>query len=140
MRRPAVYQPIKLRVHRLIITVHRVAVFVHCIYSQTCLFYHLLLFTLLRHFPNRHMSLFMDCSEAGYYNMDMDLVKFIISLFKQYYPLKLGSIYVYEMPWVMNAGWSIIKSWLSPAARNKMRFIQKSSIEQYFKQNQLTTR
>ena len=86
------------------------------------------------------MSLFMDCSESGYYNMDMDLVKFIINLFKQYYPLKLGSIYVYEMPWVMNAGWSIIKSWLSPAARNKMRFIQKSSIEQYFKPNQLTAR
>eukprot|EP00800_Vazella_pourtalesii_P019224 TRINITY_DN6472_c0_g1_i1.p1 TRINITY_DN6472_c0_g1~~TRINITY_DN6472_c0_g1_i1.p1 ORF type:complete len:543 (-),score=137.68 TRINITY_DN6472_c0_g1_i1:71-1495(-) len=93
-----------------------------------------------RHFPNRHMSLLMDCSESGYSNMDMDLVKFIISLFKQYYPLKLGSIYVYEMPWVMNAGWSIIKSWLSPAARNKLRFVQKNSIEQYFKTDQLTAR
>ncbi|KAI6646321.1 Motile sperm domain-containing protein 2 isoform X1 [Oopsacas minuta] len=93
-----------------------------------------------RHFPNRKMSLFMDCSEAGYSNMDMDLVKFIISLFKQYYPLKLGSIYVYEMPWVMNAGWSIIKSWLSPAARNKMRFIQKHSIGEYFANDQLTAR
>ena len=86
------------------------------------------------------MSLFMDCSEAGYSNMDMDLVKFIISLFRQFYPLKLGSIYVYEMPWVMNAGWSIIKSWLSPAARNKMRFLQKDSIGQFFSRDQLIAR
>ena len=86
------------------------------------------------------MSLFMDCSEAGYSNMDLDLVKFIISLFKQFYPMKLGSIYVYEMPWVMNAGWSIIKSWLSPAARNKMRFLQKDSIGQFFNRDQLIAR
>ena len=86
------------------------------------------------------MSLFMDCSDAGYSNMDLDLVKFIISLFKQFYPMKLGSIYVHEMPWVMNAAWGIIKAWLSPAARNKMRFVNKDSVMQHFNRNQLSVR
>lgn len=41
-------------------------------------------------------------ADTGLNNMDMDFTKYIISLFKQYYPHFLNYIVIFEMPWILN--------------------------------------
>ncbi|XP_076313097.1 motile sperm domain-containing protein 2-like isoform X2 [Tachypleus tridentatus] len=83
------------------------------------------------------ISLLMDCADSGLSNMDMDLIMYIITLFKYYFPFALGYIYVYEMPWLFNACWKIVKSMLPAEATRRFKFINNSSIKDYIALDQL---
>lgn len=39
---------------------------------------------------------------AGLSNMDMEYTKYLIGLFKNYYPYFLNYILIFEMAWVLN--------------------------------------
>ena len=76
-----------------------------------------------------------DCKGAGLKNMDLDIINYItevnfaqkaILLFslssilflvlqcmENYYPWILNLIYIFEMPWLMNAGFKVTSSWLN---------------------------
>jgi CRAL/TRIO domain len=41
-------------------------------------------------------------SDCGLSNMDLDFTKYLINLFKSYYPNFLNYIIVYDMAWVLN--------------------------------------
>jgi len=74
-------------------------------------------------------------AEAGLSNMDMELTKYLIGLFKSYYPNFLNYIIIFEMPWVLNAAFRIIKSWLPAKAIPKIKFINKSTLKDYVNPN-----
>ncbi|GAA6082636.1 motile sperm domain-containing protein 2 isoform X1 [Tachysurus ichikawai] len=38
---------------------------------------------------------------------------------------------LYEMPWIMNAAWRIVKTWLGPEAISKLKFVSKSEVQAY---------
>ncbi|XP_046997171.1 motile sperm domain-containing protein 2-like [Schistocerca americana] len=75
------------------------------------------------------ISVFFDMTETGLSNLDMDLVKYIIMLFKSYYPEFLNYIIVFEMPWILNAAFKIIKSWLPAKAVQSMKTVNKASLK-----------
>ncbi|XP_011697966.1 PREDICTED: motile sperm domain-containing protein 2-like [Wasmannia auropunctata] len=77
------------------------------------------------------ISLFFDMAEAGLSNMDMELTKYLIGLFKSYYPNFLNYIIIFEMAWVLNAAFKIIKSWLPAKAVPKIKFVNKTTIKDY---------
>ncbi|XP_011494873.1 PREDICTED: motile sperm domain-containing protein 2-like [Ceratosolen solmsi marchali] len=77
------------------------------------------------------ISLFFDMVDAGMSNLDMDLTRFLIGLFKNYYPNFLNYIIILEMPWALNAAFSIIKSWLPPKAIPKIKFVKKSTLKDF---------
>jgi len=77
------------------------------------------------------ITIMFDCRNAGLKNMDMEFIQFIIGVFKDYYPDMLNYILVFEMPWVLNAAWKVIKAWLPAAAVKKIKFLNKSSISEY---------
>ena len=54
-------------------------------------------------------SIVFDCRNAGLKNMDMEFTQFMINTMKDYYPDPLNYIIVFEMPWVLNAAFKIIK-------------------------------
>ena len=70
-------------------------------------------------------------AEAGISNMDMEFTKYLIGLFKSYYPNFLNLIIIFEMPWVLNAAFKIIKSWLPAKAIPKIKFVNKSNLKEY---------
>ena len=72
-----------------------------------------------------------DCQNAGLKNMDMEFVQFLIGTLRDYYPDPLNYILVYEMPWVLNAAFKVIKAWLPPAAVRKIKFLTKSNMGEY---------
>lgn len=69
--------------------------------------------------------------DAGLSNMDMDLTKYLIGLFKNYYPNFLNYILILEMHWALNAAFNIIKSWLPAKAIPKIKFLKKSTLKEY---------
>ncbi len=50
------------------------------------------------------MTLFFDCAGAGLMNMDLDLIQFMIGVFKDSVPEMINYILVFQMPWVLNGG------------------------------------
>lgn len=81
------------------------------------------------------ISLFFDMTETGLSNMDMDFTKYLIGLFKNYYPNFLNYIIILEMPWVLNAAFKIIKSWLPAKAIPKIKFTTKSTLKEFVDPN-----
>ncbi|XP_036396013.1 motile sperm domain-containing protein 2 [Megalops cyprinoides] len=81
--------------------------------------------------PGMPLTVVFDMSESGLSNIDMDFVKYIISCFKVYYPKFLSKMIMYEMPWIMNAAWKIVKTWLGPDAVSKLKFVSKSEVQTY---------
>ncbi|XP_077516224.1 motile sperm domain-containing protein 2-like [Amblyomma americanum] len=77
------------------------------------------------------LSFVLDLGESGYGNMDMELIGFLISLFKEYYPWALGFIMVYDMPWLFNTAWKVIKSWLPAEGLDRIKFVDRNTITNY---------
>ena len=87
--------------------------------------------------PHSQITLVFDMSDAGLSNLDMDLIKFVITSFKIYYPSLLNVMLIYEMPWLFNAAWKIIKTWLSADAVRKIKFITRSDAQEFINKDQL---
>ncbi|KAK3915935.1 Motile sperm domain-containing protein 2 [Frankliniella fusca] len=77
------------------------------------------------------ITLFFDMADTGLSNMDMDYTKYLISLFKLYYPFFLNYILIFEMPWILNAAFKVIKSWLPEKAVKKINFVSKSNLKNF---------
>ncbi|CAL1286375.1 unnamed protein product [Larinioides sclopetarius] len=77
------------------------------------------------------MSVIMSCAGAGLSNLDLDLIKFLITLFRSYYPHSLAHILIFDMPWILQPAWKIIKAWLPEDFVDKIVFVNKTSILEY---------
>ncbi|OXB65496.1 hypothetical protein ASZ78_008527 [Callipepla squamata] len=62
---------------------------------------------------------------------DLDFVRFIVNCFTDYYPNFLTKIVIFEMPWIMNAAFKIVKGWLGPDAISMLKFTNKSDVQEY---------
>lgn len=94
-----------------------------------CFFFFFL--SLFRESNGDQISLFFDMCEAGLSNMDMEFTKYLINLFKLYYPNFLNYIILLELPWVLNAALKIIKTWLPPKAIPKIKQVNKNSLREF---------
>lgn len=85
------------------------------------------------------ITLFFDLDGCGLNNMDMELIKYVISLFKCYYPSFLNYILIYNMPWVLSAAFKIVKTLLPARAVEKMKFISQESLHEFVTLDQALT-
>lgn len=95
---------------------------------------HLFSFSFASHYREENgapISIFFDMADTGLSNMDMEFTKYLIGLFKTYYPNYLNYIIIYEMPWVLNAAFKIIKTWLPAKAIQKIKFVNKVTLKDY---------
>ncbi|XP_028248769.1 motile sperm domain-containing protein 2 isoform X2 [Parambassis ranga] len=81
--------------------------------------------------PGMPLTVVFDMAESGLSNIDMDFVKYIINCFKVYYPKFLSKMIIVDMPWIMNAAWKIVKSWLGPEAISKLKFASKAEVHSF---------
>ncbi|KAK3854841.1 hypothetical protein Pcinc_038699 [Petrolisthes cinctipes] len=82
------------------------------------------------------ITVFFDMCDTGMKNMDMELIQYMINLFKNYYPWILNYIIVFEMPWLLSAMWKIIKTWLPPKSIEKIKFVDKKSLKEFVSPDQ----
>ncbi|KAM6934221.1 motile sperm domain-containing protein 2 [Xenentodon cancila] len=81
--------------------------------------------------PGMPLTVVFDMAESGLGNIDMDFVKYIINCFKVYYPKFLSKMIIVDMPWIMNAAWKIVKSWLGPDAISKLKFASRTEVQTF---------
>uniref|UniRef100_A0A7N8Y238 Motile sperm domain containing 2 n=1 Tax=Mastacembelus armatus TaxID=205130 RepID=A0A7N8Y238_9TELE len=81
--------------------------------------------------PGMPLTVVFDMSESGLSNIDMDFVNYVINCFKVYYPKFLSKMIIVDMPWIMNAAWRIVKSWLGPEAISKLKFASKAEVQTF---------
>ncbi|KAJ8706633.1 hypothetical protein PYW07_012711 [Mythimna separata] len=77
----------------------------------------------------KKITMFFDMDGSGMGNMDMELVKYLITLFKLYYPYFLNYIVIYQMPWVLSAAFRVVKTLLPSQAVAKMKFVTKDTLK-----------
>ncbi|XP_049884244.1 motile sperm domain-containing protein 2-like [Pectinophora gossypiella] len=77
----------------------------------------------------KKISLFFDMDGCGLGNMDMELIKYLITLLKLYYPFFLNYIIIYQMPWVLSAAFKVVKTLLPAKAVEKMKFVTKDTLK-----------
>ncbi|XP_076286455.1 motile sperm domain-containing protein 2 [Lasioglossum baleicum] len=95
-------------------------------------------FERLERFTNGdQISLFFDMADTGISNLDMSFIEYLTGLCKNYYPNFLNYIIIFEMPWILEAAFKVIKSWLPPKAIPKIKFVQKSNIHEYVSQSDI---
>jgi len=82
------------------------------------------------------VTIVFDCAGCGLKNMDMEFIRYMIDVLKDYYPYCLNYILVLDMPWVLNAAWKIIKAWLPSGAVKKIKFVNKSTVDEYVHSDQ----
>ncbi|KAL8561547.1 hypothetical protein ACOMHN_024783 [Nucella lapillus] len=87
--------------------------------------------------PLERVVTLFDMTDAGLSNLDMDFIRFILTCFKLYYPTLLEKMLIYEMPWIFNAAWKVIKTWLSAEAIAKIKFATRSDVHTYIDPEQL---
>ncbi|XP_014356499.2 motile sperm domain-containing protein 2 [Papilio machaon] len=75
------------------------------------------------------ISLFLDMNECGVRNMDIDLVMYLVSLLKNYYPMFVNYSIIFQMPWIMSAGFKLIKGLFPAKAVERFRFTTKDSLK-----------
>nr|XP_060625981.1 motile sperm domain-containing protein 2 isoform X2 [Anolis sagrei ordinatus] len=77
------------------------------------------------------LTVVFDMAETGLSNIDLDFVRYIIGCFKVYYPNYLTKIVIFELPWIMNAAFKLVKSWLGPEAVNLLKVTNKNDVQEY---------
>lgn len=77
------------------------------------------------------ITFFFDMDSCGLSNMDLDLIKYLILLMKEYYPLFLHYIIIFQMPWILNAAFKVVKSLLPAKAIEKMKFTSRENLSDF---------
>ncbi|CAD5122150.1 DgyrCDS10598 [Dimorphilus gyrociliatus] len=89
-------------------------------------------------YPTRKVVCLMDMTNTGISNMvDLDLIKFIVTCFIQYFPAYLAYLLIFDMPWLFNAIWQVIRKILSEEERKFVIFVTKSNIKNYIDEDHL---
>ncbi|KAF9099036.1 hypothetical protein BGX27_000671 [Mortierella sp. AM989] len=72
--------------------------------------------------PVETVCLVFDLNGLGIANMDLNMVKYLITIFEAYYPESLGRIIIHGAPFIFWGFWKIIAPWLDPVVASKVRF------------------
>lgn len=88
----------------------------------------------------KKVTMLLDCSDAGLSNLDIDFTKFIFNVFLKRYPMGLGYVIVYDMPWLFNAAWKVIRSWMMPEASERVKMVNKTQITEFIDPKDLPVR
>ncbi|XP_058054083.1 motile sperm domain-containing protein 2-like [Anopheles bellator] len=83
------------------------------------------------------VTIVFDLTDAGLSNVDMDYTKYIINTLKNYYPCSLNYILIFDLPWILNATFQIIKKLLPAKAVDRLRNINSKNIREYIDEDNM---
>ena len=72
--------------------------------------------------------------------MDWPLVKESIATLQNYYPERLGSLYIVNYPFVINMLWKMVKPWLDARTAEKIQFLDVRKLPEFIDPSFLPTR
>lgn len=74
--------------------------------------------------------LVMDTNGAGISNIDIDLVRFKLTII-EHYPCGLKQMLVVDLPWLLNSVMKIIVSFMSPQIKELVEYTKKTEMKKY---------
>ncbi|BFF98098.1 motile sperm domain-containing protein 2 [Drosophila madeirensis] len=77
------------------------------------------------------ITIFMDMTGSGLGNMDIDFIKNIVNLFETKYPYVPNYILVHELPFLLNAAFKLVKTFLPAKAVEILRVTTKKDVTEY---------
>ena len=77
------------------------------------------------------IALVIHCTGGGLANADMEMLFFIISTLKNYFPKGFSYLLVHELPWILKPFWHIAKAWVSEEHRQLVKFSDSQTIFEY---------
>ncbi|KAG5676878.1 hypothetical protein PVAND_006683 [Polypedilum vanderplanki] len=77
------------------------------------------------------VTIVFDMIETGMKNIDMEYMRLMIGILKNYYPNSLNYLLVYDMPWILNGVFQLIKGLLPKKVVERLRFINAKNVRQY---------
>lgn len=107
------------------------------------------------------ITIFFDLAETGVANLDLEYTKSVINILKYYYPNSVGSILIYEQPWILGgkiinnrrktkknliclffnilyiAAIKIMKALLPPKAVQALKSVSSKTITEYISEENL---
>lgn len=83
------------------------------------------------------LTLLVDLNGAGLKNTDIDSLKFIQTVLKEYYPRLVTAIVVYKLPAVLETVYKMVQSWLSEEEKKYLHLTKKKNINDYVAKDQL---
>ena len=75
---------------------------------------------------SRDICTICDLEKFGMSNMDYPVVKHGIRLMSQYYPERLGKLYIVNSPYIFTACWFVVRRWLNQRTLKKIHFVSGS--------------
>lgn len=83
------------------------------------------------------LAIVFDCKGTGLSNLDMDILWFLLESMVKFFPAGLSYIVVYDLPWVLNSVWSMIRAWLPAEYKELIRFVSKEEMFSYVDKDKL---
>ena len=78
------------------------------------------------------MIMIIDMKDFGLANMVLDQFRAIHSTLDKYYPNTMQATYVIDAPFIFSATYAVIKPWLDTVTQEKIKFIKRSDLTEYF--------
>ncbi|XP_046911517.2 motile sperm domain-containing protein 2-like [Dermatophagoides farinae] len=83
------------------------------------------------------VTLVIDCSNIGVSNVDMDMLKFIVTSFSKYYPKLFDAIIIHQLPFLLQYIFKLIQTWLPEDDRKFFHMTNKKTLTDFIDQSQL---
>lgn len=92
---------------------------------------------IIRESNDDYITIIFELTDAGLSNVDMDFTKYIITTLKNYYPYSLNYILVFDLPWILNATFQIIKRLLPAKAVDRLKNLNGKTIREYIDEDNM---
>ncbi|XP_027197298.1 motile sperm domain-containing protein 2-like [Dermatophagoides pteronyssinus] len=90
-----------------------------------------------RNCDGKGVTLVIDCSNIGVSNVDMDMLKFIVTSFSKYYPKLFDAIIIHQLPFLLQYIFKLVQTWLPEDDRKFFHMTNNKTITDYIDKNQL---
>ncbi|XP_053213509.1 motile sperm domain-containing protein 2-like [Panonychus citri] len=81
--------------------------------------------------------LIFDFKDAGLQNADFDLLHYLINDLKIHFPLGIDAVLVVDLPWILKAFWSMVKTWIPNEGGDLVQFTTRKKLKDHFDESNL---
>lgn len=76
-------------------------------------------------------AIVLDLTKTSWSNYDLEMLTFLLSLLKDYFPVNLDYVLAINFPWILSTAWALVKHLIPTEKRGAVQFINSDKIFDY---------